>query len=341
MIYFLQSACISPQKRESDGKEGNPRENWLTVVEPTYKNIAKGKLRRMGKALRIGVGSALPILETHPDCEGIIIGTSNGGMDDSIRFLNQVIEYDEGTLTPTNFVQSTSNAIAGQIALTANKTGYNTTHVHRGLAFENALLDACFLCAENPSLKYLVGGVEEISKYNFNIDYLARWYKHDFVSVQDLYQSETKGSLSGEGAAMFAVSDNPVGAQMQMVELKTVSTDDINVLTDLSRDILAAFDIDILLSGENGDIRFREMYESIEQELNLETGILRYKHYCGEYPTSSSFAVWAIMELFKNENLPDFFNVKRNSSNLKRPERVLFYNAYQGRQHSFMVFEKA
>ena len=99
-------------------------------------------LRRMGKAVRIGVGAALPLLDGSSNPDGILIGSANGGMEDCIKFLNQVMEYDEGRLTPTNFVQSTPNAIAAQIGLATLNKGYNITHVHRGLAFENALLDA-------------------------------------------------------------------------------------------------------------------------------------------------------------------------------------------------------
>ena len=66
-------------------------------------------------------------------------------MEDCIKFLNQIIDYEEGLLTPGNFVQSTPNAIAAQLGLmTANK-GYNITHVHRGLSFENALLDTILM----------------------------------------------------------------------------------------------------------------------------------------------------------------------------------------------------
>ena len=62
-------------------------------------------------------------------------------MEDCIKFLNQIVEYKEGLLTPANFVQSTSNAAAAQIALVTKNHQYNITHVHRGLAFENALMD--------------------------------------------------------------------------------------------------------------------------------------------------------------------------------------------------------
>ena len=204
MIYIHQTSCISPQQTfaATDMEQVyDVVNNKLQVIEPVYEGIPTGILRRMGKAIRLGVGTALPLLR-NTTVNGIIIGTANGGMEDCIKFLNQIIDYDEGMLTPTNFVQSTTNAIAAQIGLLSANTAYNITHVHRGLAFENALLDASMLLRENRDAQYLIGGVDEISTYNYNIEYLAGWYKKEAVSVTNLYTSASNGSLAGEGAEM-------------------------------------------------------------------------------------------------------------------------------------------
>ena len=52
----------------------------------------------------------------------MLIGTANGGIEDSIMFLNQIHDYEEGRLTPTSFVQSTYNAIAGMMGMITSKT---------------------------------------------------------------------------------------------------------------------------------------------------------------------------------------------------------------------------
>ena len=78
----------------------------------------------MGKAVRMGLGASIPLLQNNNEpLSGIIIGTAMGGMEDCINFLNQVIDYNEGMLTPTNFVQSTPNAIASQLGLLSNNKG--------------------------------------------------------------------------------------------------------------------------------------------------------------------------------------------------------------------------
>src|SRR6516225_7120298 len=125
MLYIHQTTSISPQQtfgKASINQMQESVQNKLHAIEPDYPGIPPGLLRRMGKAVRIGVGAALPMLKTVSSPDGIIIGTANGGMEDCIKFLNQIIEYNEGLLAPGNFVQSTANAIASTIGLmTSNK----------------------------------------------------------------------------------------------------------------------------------------------------------------------------------------------------------------------------
>src|ERR1700744_2725255 len=109
MLYIHQSTCISPQQTfvEIDiDTLHEPADNKLKAIEPAYEGIPPGVLRRMAKAVRMGVGASLPILAAFPLVDGFIIGTANAGMEDCIKFLNQIIQYEEGVLTPGNFVQS-------------------------------------------------------------------------------------------------------------------------------------------------------------------------------------------------------------------------------------------
>src|ERR1700712_2745018 len=159
MVYFHQSVCISPQLSFSEPDLSQLKEsknNLLQVIEPEYPGIPAGVKRRMGKSVRMAVAAALPLLEKNPQPDGIIIATANGGMEDCIKFLNQIIEYNEGLLTPGSFVQSTSNAAAAQIALLTKNHHYNITYVHRGLAFESALMDVMMCLKEVPQASYLL-----------------------------------------------------------------------------------------------------------------------------------------------------------------------------------------
>jgi hypothetical protein len=294
----------------------------------------------MGKAVRMGVGAALPIVKKHPDIDGIIIGTANGGMEDCIKFLNQIIDYEEGMLTPGNFVQSTPNAIAAQLGLmTANK-GYNITHVHRGLSFENALLDAMMMLDTHSGAGYLVGAVDEISTYNYNIDYLDGWYKSRLQPGISLYDSDTAGSIAGEGAAMFLFSNNSKNAIAQIVDVQTIHTTDGVTLKEkllqiLRKNALGIRDIDLLISGENGDNRLLKYYTEIESIFSDATAVIRYKHLSGEFPTSSAVGAWLACNA---DNLPSHMFKSRHTK--ISTGNILIYNNYKGVQHAFILISK-
>ena len=137
LVMFIKDlACISPQRTYNEAFfESEPQVhvgNRYAALEPGYGSlIPAGLLRRMGKAVRMGVGTGLPLIQKNGALDGIILGTANGGLEDCLKFLNQIVDYEEGTLTPTNFVQSTPNSVAGNLALMSKNTGYNTTHVNK------------------------------------------------------------------------------------------------------------------------------------------------------------------------------------------------------------------
>ncbi|MEO5594001.1 MAG: beta-ketoacyl synthase chain length factor [Chitinophagaceae bacterium] len=348
MLYIHQASCISPQQTFAAVEIDQLREavnNKLQVIEPSYDGIPSGILRRMGKAIRIGVGTALPLIkENNTSIDGIIIGTANGGMEDCIKFLNQIIDYNEGLLTPTNFVQSTTNAVAAQIGLLSANKSYNTTHVHRGLAFENALLDAGMLLKENAVANYLVGGVDEISAYNYNIEFLDGWYKKEPIAAADLYISHTIASIAGEGAAMFFVNNDNTNATAKVTGLQFLHTEDEQLVAEqlnlfLEKYLPAGEKIDLLLSGENGDSRLIKYYNACENVLNKQVPVARFKHMTGEYPTSSAAALWLACFILKGQWMPQhMLKYTLVPSNFNR---VLIHNSYKGQQHSFMMVEKA
>jgi 3-oxoacyl-(acyl-carrier-protein) synthase len=214
IMYIKATAIISAQQ---DPLQANielinePVDKKLLAIEPAYDQIPPGLLRRMGKSLRMGIGTALPLIKQTGSINGIIIGSANAGMDDCVKFLNQIVEYEEGQLTPGSFVQSTGNVIAGQLGMISKNKGYNITHVHLGLAFENALLDAMMQLQANPSHSYLLGGVDEISPFHYNIETLAGAYKTETISNKQLYDVDSAGCIVGEGSAMFVVNGDGAG----------------------------------------------------------------------------------------------------------------------------------
>ena len=342
MLYIHQTSCISPQQTFEPIDIDTLRlsaENLLRAKEPVYHHVPPAQLRRMGKAVKLSVEAAMPLLQGRPAIDGIIIGTGNGGMDDSIKFLNQIIEYDEGMLTPGNFVQSTGNAPAATISMLTGNKSYNITHVHRGQAFENALLDAIMQTAEHPQKTFLLGAVDEISDYNHHIEWLDGWYKQQPLLNKDLYAADSPGSMAGEGAAMFLVNGSAAGAIARCDKLQMFSSSDPEWIAEQCRIFVQEWlkegdGVNLFLSGENGDHRLMPFYTACESALGSSTNIARFKHMSGEYPTASAFGCWLICEMFQRRSIPAHMIKKAGRQTAGR--HILLYNNYKGVQHSLM-----
>jgi 3-oxoacyl-(acyl-carrier-protein) synthase len=343
-MYISNSACISPQQTYDqtffEGKIHVHHGDRFMAAEPNYGQlIPAGLLRRMGKAVRMGIGAGLPLIQG-VELGGIILGTANGGLEDCLKFLNQIVDYNEGTLTPTNFVQSTPNAVAGNLALMSKTTGYNATHVHKALAFECALLDAMLLLQEQCPKAILVGSVEEISDYNHNIDLLNGLFKTGEVDSENLFALDTPGSVNGEGSAMFLVESarsEKTLAEIKDIEQLTFPTKDEleeRVGHFLERNGLSASDIDTLILGISGDNRTDHFYTGLQKKLFPDSRIYTYKNLVGDYPTASAFATWLGVRALSGKDMPEQC---KYASSVKETRNVLVYNHYQGTQHGFIL----
>ena len=343
MFYIHQHACISPQQTFTSvdlEPLHEPVDKQLKAIEPSYEAIPPGVLRRMGKAVRMGVGAALPLLQNNIAPDGMIMGTANGGKEDCVKFLNQIIEYNEGMLTPINFVQSTPNAVAAQVGLLTKNHGYNITHLHLGLAFEYALIDADMFITEMPSNNYLVGAVDDISTYNYYFEDKGGWYKTADTSNKELYATATPGSIAGEAAVMFRVDGNETGAIAKVIAIDTLHSRDENMLQEklkrfIETNLPATENIDLLLSGENGDDRLLKYFSTAEAIIGNATTVARFKHMSGEYPTATAMGLWLICNILQQQTIPAHM-IKTNGS-AKTYKNVLLYNNYKGIQHSFIL----
>jgi hypothetical protein len=266
-------------------------------------------------------------------------------MEDCIKFLNQIIEYNEGLLTPASFVQSTSNAAAAQIALVTKNHQYNITHVHRGLAFENALMDTVMSLKEYPDAAYLLGCTDEISAYNYNIDHLAGSFRKEPVSNRELFSTSAPGTIPGEGSFMVWMNNQRENATASLDAVRTIHTEDpAMVLTVLKKILSENFTAgempDLLITGENGDERLLKYYEAVESVFQETVTVARFKHFSGEYCTASSFACWLSFQILKGDGRIPPLMIKKNATD-KPVKRMLIYNNYRGAQHAFMLVSGA
>src|ERR1700712_1574232 len=163
----------------------------------------------MGHIIKMGVAAAKDCLnKANIEMPGAIItGTALGCMEDTITFLTRIVEEHEELLPPTAFIQSTHNTVAAQIALMLKCHGYNNTFVHKGISFESALLDAVMLLKEGDADNILVGGTEEMTDTAFKILTRLGLYKRWPLSNLDLIKTKSNGTIGGEGATFFVLTN--------------------------------------------------------------------------------------------------------------------------------------
>jgi len=252
--------------------------------------------------------------------------------------LKQIFQYEEGTLTPTKFVNSTANSVAGNLALAGKNSGYNITYISQGTGFEMALLDALLQLEEGNESSFLVGNVDEISPENTEIENKRGSFKKEVTNSNNLLQSKTKGTVVGEGSAMFVVSNNPTNMLAKVLDVGMVqSTNTLEVqatiLNFLKKNNLKAQDIDTLIFGFNGDGNGDLFYHQLlDNDFNTQT-VLSFKNLVGDYPTVSGFALWVASQKGEIPNESVYKIGKKHRKN------ILIYNHYQNEQHGFILVE--
>jgi 3-oxoacyl-[acyl-carrier-protein] synthase II len=305
-VYIRSSACISPQNTfETDNFLTDIVEltgTRLKAIEPDYKQFIDPKqIRRMSHVIKMGIAAAKSCLEQanveQPDA--IITGTAFGCMEDTVAFITRIVEGNEDMLPPTAFIQSTHNTVAAQIALMLKCHNYNNTFVHKGISFESAMFDAMMMLNEGDADNILVGGTEEMVDASFKVLTRLGLYKRQPISNLSLYEDKSKGTIGGEGAVFFLVSDKI--SPDNLAELSGLKThykpelieDSINAF--LAENGLTMADIDLVITGRNSDIKNDEIYSNLGLSIFKDKPTANYKHLCGWQAISSkkvSFLMW-------------------------------------------------
>jgi hypothetical protein len=352
--YYINGiGILSPQKTFDNNvfltELSSYHENVLTCVTPEFKSyINPIQLRRLNRMLRIGLTAATICLRDSQiqTPEGIITGTGYGFLDETAKFLRELLEQQEKQLTPTYFMQSTYNALSGLIALSVKCMGYNNSYVSRGLAFENVLDDAMMKLTENPDVNYLVGAFDEAAEVQYLSSIRASHFKTEHIHNVDLFNTATKGSIQGEGAAFFMLSGKPSDTtwcalhDMQFI-YNPVDTDKIKtgIAQFLQKNSLSIQDIDLWVDGACGDIVYDRAMNDLAQSTFHGIFHTRFKHLCGESCTASSFALWLGASVIRHQHVPDILKVypERNPAQLKT---ILIVNQYMNKSFSFFLLRQ-
>ena len=274
--------------------------------------------------------------------DAIITGTAYGCLEDTGLFLSRMVDQKEELLTPTSFIQSTHNTVGAQIALMLHCHQYNNTIVHRGFSFENALLDAMLLIEEHPGFFVMVGGVDEITDTSHQILNRFGLYKPEKNINTHLMGSGTKGTISGEGASFFLLTDqesekNWASLDGMSTYYKPANLDEIHneIISFLGQQQIGMDEIDLIILGRNGDVKNDKVYDDLEASIFNKSACVNYKHLCGEYPTANAFALWLAASIVKTNQLPEVFSGNKPSKDSIK--KILVYNHYQNIHHSLLL----
>ena len=329
--YITSSASILPLVQSQDANE-----NPIYLSDVNYAEYIDPKLlRRMSKVIRMSVASAkIALREAEIEIpEAILVGTGLGCLTDTKRFLTDMCTAKEGVLSPTAFIQSTHNTIAGQIGLLLKCNGYNTTYSDRTHSFEQALLDAQLHLIEGCD-NILIGAADE------SIDFIEK-------VVESINESGNSNGLPkdyflGEGSSFFVISSNKRPNSVELRELKLmprINPSELKTRLDdfLTSSKLSTIDIDLIILGDwpNSGCKF---YAGFKETFDESTPTAYYKKQSGDYFTSSAYALHVGCHILKNQRIPD--GLLETPVSIQKFRNILIYNNYKSQKHSFYLISK-
>lgn len=346
--YINGIGCVSAQHTFegsfASAFETHENLNILPLVKPAYGDyFSPIAARRMAKGVKNGiVASAIAMKEAGLEMpDAIITGTGMGCIEDSDKFLKAIIDNNEEFLTPTSFIQSTHNTVGSQIALGMQCKAYNFTYVNAAVSFESAMLDAKLQIEENEAKSVLIGGVDEMTDYTASLFKLAGFVKKDEEGAFPILNSKTTGTVFGEGATFFVLENKKTAtsyAELRDVEMiNEMTTQELpgKVHSFLRANGLEVSEIDLLITGRNGDVAFDNYYDSLAEGIFGMTPQVYYKHLSGEYNTASAFGLYVGANILKTQEVPVLLQTNTHSRAVYK--NILLYNQYRGIDHSFTL----
>ena len=347
-IYINGISSISAQP-EDIFENSEPKIYHLNIIpalDQDYKSLIKPMmLRRMSKAVKMGLFCSKKALEQAgvdmPNA--VLVGTGQGCMQDTEKFMSNMLDAEESLLSPTSFIQSTHNTVGGQIALNLKCKGHNMTFTQNSVSFESALLDVILQMEDTEVQNILVGGVDETSTEFTGFQKLDGQIKTEEIDNIDLFRSETNGTIISESAAFFSLGvERAVNSYAELKDVDIVNSIEPSRLTSKIEEFLegngmSVSEIDAVILGKNGDKRFDIYYDQLQKGIFSEVTQVGFKHLVGENNSVSSYAFWLASKILKEKNIPEIF--KLNALNCENPKNILIYNQYLGRNHGLILLK--
>ncbi|TFG90103.1 MAG: 3-oxoacyl-ACP synthase [Candidatus Atribacteria bacterium] len=342
-VYIRSTEAISPQNTfHTDSFLSEvivPDKDYFSCIHPDYKEYINPRLlRRMSNMIRMGLAASTLCLDHAglKQVDAILIGTGLGCVEDTLKFLDQIIDNQEELLNPTAFIQSTHNTVSGQIALMLGCRNHNLTFSQKTISFESALLEGIMWLKDKENQNILVGGIDELVDKSFSLMVESGCAR--IVRTDEMMDSKLPGALRGEGSTFFAMSnmESPdTLAQIDDMEIinRCPSTDVLITRLEkfLNRNGLSAGDIDVVVSGKNGDVRLKSIYDDLNK-LFAKSIVVGYKHLVGDYDTASAFGCYLASKMIHLNVVPEC--VRLNDVTKNTISRCLVVNYSRNRDFS-------
>lgn len=349
-VYINSAACISVQDTLNENFSQNlqpaPAGQVLKAIEPVYKElIPPAMIRRMSKTVKMSsVASSYALKEAgieKPDA--IIVGTGMGCSQDSEKFLKNVLDNNEEFLTPTYFIQSTHNTVAGQIALGLQCHAYNFTYVNSSSSLEFSMLDAKLQITNGEAEHVLVGSTDEQTERTMGLYELNKTIKKQEDLPVDYLHSTTNGVVWGEGTSFFVLSkDKKDSSYALLKDIKITNRLDLEETQSfiegfLVKNNLTFNEVDAVILGFSGDAE-SDVYYTEAVNLFTDSALLYYKHLSGEFNTASGFSTFMSCRILKKQEIPEVMRI--NGVKKEEVKTILLYNHLSGNDHSLVLLER-
>lgn len=317
------------------------------AIAPDYRTIIPGsEARRLSTGMKMSIAATKAAMEQAgvEQVDAVITGTGMGCIRDSEKFLRAILDNDEQFLTPTPFIQSTHNSVAGHLARMLDCTGYNFTYVHGSNSFASTAIDAAMQLRNGDAEVVLIGGVDELADHSTELHRRNGHIKEKPVPSAGLLASTTSGTLFGEGAGFFVLGNAKGPAtHAELLAVKAwhkTGAEGIeqHVLDFLQNNKLSPDDVDAVVLGRNGDGAHDGYYNTLEQGLFKQHTQLAYKHRTGEFHTAPSFAIHLAARVLERGAVPTAYLLRNPPSGIIRT--ILQYDQYRGVDHSLTLLRK-
>ena len=339
-IYIQAAQQISMQQPMSEQWMEEPMaydEVFVKAVNPSFRDyMAANEARRMGNLMKRALVTTLKVLKDtgieHPDA--IITGTSLGSLDYTERFLTDMVENDEETLSPTHFMQSTHNTVGSALGIYTKSHGYNTTYSHGSMSFDLTLLDAWMQMQLGKITTALVGGHEEMVESYFELlkktGYVSaeRMVPCSEVAVAMMLNTEKHDENLCEFAGVRVCN---------VTSVETLKTQIDSLLADNG---LTMDDVSAVMTGINGNPKNDDCYAAILEDVFAKKPQLQFKNVFGENFTASAFGVYAAANCLKKNVVPAFMYSEKSPCKCDDLETVLILNQMNGREYSAVLLKR-